>query len=226
MADETREKRTYSRKSSESISEQPAEKMVAQKDVQRLIDEAIAEAMAKVQAQNPQTVIVNNNTEEMVTLLYMGSVAEGSMVYLGKLGEILGRGGTRDIPKKEFFQNLTTPVIERLKDRRLIVLSGLTGEERERYGVKYTEGELLSKDIYFKLLSMKEDDVARIFEKACFSHKEIIVTMYMTAYMKGDNRINQPFIQRLNEISKNDDKEGMFKPILKDMLAAMKEQTE
>lgn len=227
MADETtvREKRTYTKRATSEIQPQK-EEMFSKSTVEKMIAEAVAKAMASAQTAQPQTVVINNAKEEMVTLLYMGAVAESSTVPLGKLGDIQGRGGTRDIPKKEFFQNITPAITKRLADRRLIVLSGLTDEERERYGVDYSEGELVSASIYYKLLSMKEDDVANIFEKACFRHKQIIATLYIDAYMKGDNRINQPFVKKLNEISKTVDKDGMFKPILKDMIAALKEETD
>ena len=225
MADETREKRPYTKRTSNAET-QEKEKMFAQSDVERMIAEAVAKAMASAPQVQPQTVVINNAKEETVTLLYMGTVEETSTVPLGKLGEIQGRGGTRDIPKKEFMQNINAAISKRLKDRRLVVLDGFTDEERERYGVNYTDGELLSSNIYYKLLTMKEDEVAHIFQKACFRHKQIIATLYIDAYMAGDNRVNQPFMQRLNELSKKDDPDGMFKPILKDMIAALNEQTD
>ena len=226
MADETtgKEKRTYTKKSASEP--QQKEKMFSESDVERIVAEAVAKAMANVQTSQPQTVVINNAKEEMVTLLCMETVAKDSTVPIGKLGEIQGWGGTRDISKKEFLQNITPAISNRLKDRRLVVLDGLTEEERERYGVNYTDGELVSSNIYYKLLSMGEDEVIKIFSKACFRHKQIIATLYIDAYMNGDNRINQPFMQRLNEISKADDADGMFKPILRDMAEALKEETE
>lgn len=225
MADETtgKEKRTYTRK---SASEPKQEEMFSKSDVERIVAEAVAKAIASAQTSQPQTVVINNAKEEMVTLLCMETVAKDSTVPIGKLGEIQGWGGTRDIPKKEFLQNITPAISNRLKDRRLVVLDGLTEEEKERYGVNYTDGELVSSNIYYKLLSMGEDEVIKIFSKACFRHKQIIATLYIDAYMNGDNRINQPFMQRLNEISKADDADGMFKPILRDMAEALKEETE
>lgn len=222
MADETREKRPYTRRTTE----EKQEEMIAKSEVEKMIAEAVAKAMESVPQVQPQTVVINNAKEEMVTLLYMGAVAEDSTVPLGKLGEIIGRGGTRDIPKKEFLQNITPAISNRLKDRRLIVLDGLTDEERERYSVNYKDGELLSSNIYHKLLSMGETEVINIFKKACFRHKQLIADLYIDAYMKGDNRVNQPFMQKLNEISKTDDKNGMFRPILKDMVAALNEEAD
>ena len=183
-------------------------------EAQAAMQKMIAEMLAK----QPQPVMqVNYQKEEMVTLLYMGAVAEGSMVTLWEGFEIQGRGGTRDIPKKEFLQHLSQGVIKRLKDRRLIVVDGLNADERERYGVKYTDNELASVDIYYKLLSYDEDKIISIFKNVCDSHKTIIASLFKTAYMAHDNRINQPLIERLNKASKTVDPKGMFSDILKDM---------
>lgn len=183
-------------------------------EAQAAMQKMIAEMLAK----QPQPVMqVNYQKEEMVTLLYMGAVAEGSMVTLWEGFEIQGRGGTRDIPKKEFLQHLSQGVIKRLKDRRLIVVDGLSEDERERYGVKYTDNELASVDIYYKLLSYDEDKIINIFKNVCDSHKTIIASLFKTAYMSHDNRINQPLIERLNKASKTIDPKGMFSDILKDM---------
>lgn len=180
--------------------------------------EAMQKMIAEMLAKQPQPVMqVNYQKEEMVTLLYMGAVAEGSMVTLWEGFEIQGRGGTRDIPKKEFLQHLSQGVIKRLKDRRLIVVDGLSDDERERYGVKYTDNELASVDIYYKLLSYDEDKIINIFNNVCDSHKTIIASLFKTAYMAHDNRINQPLIERLNKASKTIDPKGMFSDILKDM---------
>lgn len=183
-------------------------------EAQATMQKMIAEMLAK----QPQPVMqVNYQKEEMVTLLYMGAVAEGSMVTLWEGFEIQGRGGTRDIPKKEFLQHLSQGVIKRLKDRRLIVVDGLSDDERERYGVKYSDNELASVDIYYKLLSYDEDKIISIFKNVCDSHKTIIASLFKTAYMTHDNRINQPFIERINKASKSVDPKGMFSDILRDM---------
>lgn len=183
-------------------------------EAQAAMQKMIAEMLAK---QSQPVMQVNYQKEEMVTLLYMGAVAEGSMVTLWEGFEIQGRGGTRDVPKREFLQHLSQGVIKRLKDRRLIVVDGLSDDERERYGVKYTDNELASVDIYYKLLSYDEDKIINIFKNVCNSHKTIIASLFKTAYKNHDNRINQPLIERLNKVSKLVDSEGMFSDILKDM---------
>lgn len=190
------------------------------KQAQDMIQKMIAEALAK----QPQQIIVNRQQDEMITLLYMGAVAEGSMVELWDGFEIQGRGGTRDVPKKEFLQHLSQKVLKRLKDRRLIVVDGFTENEKERYGVNYTDSELAGVEIYYKLLTYDEDKIISIFKSVCDSHKAIIASLFKTAYINHDNRINQPLIEKLNKISKKTDENGMFSDILKDMAKSLSEQ--
>ena len=211
----------------------PAEKKFSTEDIQAVLQTPEAQTLMQsmvaqmLATQQPTVVQVAAQKEEMVTLLYMGAVAEGSRVNLGeKLGEIMGRGGTRTISKTIFFENMTPNIINRLKDRRLIVMDGLTEEERERYGVNYKDGELVSKDIYYKLLDLDENTVVSIFKKACFRHKQLIASLYGDAYNMADNRINQPLIQKLQQASKEVDKAGMFTAILKDMAKALGDDSE
>ena len=208
--------------------EEANEKKFTADDIQAVLQTPEAQAIMQsmvaqlVAQQQPAVVQVAPQKEEMVTLLYMGAVAEGSRVNLGeKLGEIMGRGGTRTISKTVFFENMTPNIINRLKDRRLIVMDGMTDEERERYGVNYADGELVSKDIYYKLLDLDENTVVSIFKKACFRHKQLIASLYGDAYNAGDNRINQPLIEKLQKASKEVDKAGMFTAIWKDMARAL-----
>lgn len=189
-------------------------------EAQAMMKEMVAQMVEAQKKEQPVQIVTQK--EEMVTLLYMGAVAEGSMVPLNdKLGEIQGRGGTRDIPKREFLQNLTPSVLRRLKDRRLIVIDGLTDDERERYGLNYTDGELVSSKIYYKLLDMNERQVANIFSSACYKHKQLIASLYAEEYNKGNPKINRIQIERLNKLSKSADKDGMFTAILKDMARKM-----
>ena len=207
------------KKTEKTYNASEVEKMIAE-----AVDKAVADAVAGIAKQQAAAY---RPADETVTLLYMGCVAEGSTVPLNeKLGQIQGRGGTRDINKREFLQNLTPNILRRLKDRRLIILDGMTDEERERYGVKYTDGELLGADIYHKLLDMPEEKILAIFDKACYRHKQLIATLFIDAYMARDNRINQYLVQKLNEVSKKTDPEGMFKSILKDMAKGLAEAAE
>lgn len=225
MADETTTKRSYTKKVTADATSQKHEKTFSESDVQKMIAKAVAEALAGVHQQSPQVIL--KEKDEEVTLLYMGCVAEGSKVHLGaSLGDIQGRGGMLTLPKRLFLQNMNDNVLRRLKDRRLIVIDGLDENERERYGLNYTDGELVSQDIYYKLFSLNDDTVCDIFDKACYRHKQLIATLYYDEYVNGGQKATQPLIQRLNELSKKEEKEGMFKAMLKGMALDLQEEAD
>lgn len=196
--------------------EQP-ERTYTDDEVKTIVAEAVKSALAsyKQEHQNDQAVY---RKEEYVTLLYIGAIADGTVVSLGKLGQINKAGSTRDVPKKSFMEGLTFGVERMLADRSLIVVNGLTAEERERYGLDYKEGELLTQDAFYKLLNYSDSEITAIFQKLCEEHRRVVAKMFLSAYFeKRDNRITAEKVKALNAISKENDKDGMFKPILEDM---------
>ena len=145
----------------------------------------------------------------------MDAVSDTSVLTLGKLGQINRVGGTLDIPKKEFFQGIDAKVDKLMRRRELIVINGLTDEERSRYRLDYKE--LLSADMYYKLLDLDVKVLYEIFPKLCESHQRIVAKLFISAYEDGDNRIHPDTVKVLNNLSKKTDPDGMFTPILKDM---------
>lgn len=218
----------------EKVSQQKSKKAAKEytlEDIQKVLSTPEAQAIMQaiiakeLSAQKKEQYVPQ--VEKPVSILYMGMGAEGSMVHLNdKLGDIPVQGGTRDIPKKEFMENLTPGVLKRMRDRRLIILDGFTDDERERYGVNYKDGELIGKDVYFKLLGMDEDKIVSIFKKACPRHKQLIASIFADAYSNHDNRINLPLIKRLNSASKGTDPDGMFTAIQKDMVKSLGDEDE
>lgn len=192
-------------------------KNYSEAEVQELIAKAVAQAMANVQNQT-QTVIKVREEDEYVTVLFIGGIAMGTTVALGKLGKINRAGGTLDIPKKVFMQGLGNQTVDALlRNRSLIVVNGLTDEERERFGVKYKEQELLTQDMFYKIMDYGRDEIVTIFEKLCEEHKRVVAKMYLDAYFeKHDNRVNVSTVKALNKLSRAVDKEGLFTPILED----------
>ena len=111
-----------------------------------------------------------------------------------------------------------TPFVQKLlKKRRLIVLDGLTEEERKRYGVLYNEGEIMDTQMMDKLLDIPVDKLTTIFENLCPEHRQFVATRFITAFEKGDNRISRGKVEPLQAISKTNDSEGLFTPILQKM---------
>nr|DAH86415.1 MAG TPA: hypothetical protein [Caudoviricetes sp.] len=195
-------------------------KTFTESEVQELLKAAVAQALAE---QKSTTTIMQVAKEEYVTVLYLGAMADGASVALGKLGNINKAGTTKDIPKKEFIQALGTPVIDDLLSKKqLIVVNGLTEEERNRYGLEYKDNELLTQNAFFKIMDFGAEEICRIFSSLCPEHQQIVSKLYLTAYFeRHDNRVNMPTVKKLNKISKKYFKDGLFTPILEDMGAKL-----
>lgn len=193
-------------------------KQYSAKEVNDIVQKAIAEALEKYKASQPQ-MVMQVAQDEYVTILFIGAIAEGTTVSMPKWGQINYAGGMLDIPKKEFLQGIGVQVNNALlRERQIIVLSGLTDEERRRFGVDYKEGEYLTVTALYELIGYDTEKVCDIFAKLCNEHKRIVAKIFIGAYFdKRDNRINRDTVKALNSLSKAVDKEGLFTPILEDM---------
>lgn len=197
-------------------------KKYTEDDVQAIIAEvsrkAALEAVEAYKASQPQTV-VRVAKDEYVTVLFIGTIASGTTVSMPKWGQINYSGGMLDIPKKEFLQGIGAQVNSALlRERQIIVLSGLTDEERRRFGVDYKEGEYLTAKAFFELVGYDKEKICDIFNKLCDEHKHIVAKVYLSAYFeKQDRRVHRDTVIALNNLSKSVDKEGLFTPIIEDM---------
>lgn len=187
-----------------------------QEEVNEMIRQALAD-FAKTQANSQSPIIQVAKAEESVTLMFTDTIAKGSVVALGNLGQINSSFGTIDIPKKDFKQGKNSLVDKLLEKRKLVVLNGLTDEEAQRYGVEYKDGELLSQTDYYKLLDFPTPEIVRLFSKLCETHQRVVATTFITAYQRGDKRVTQEKVKAINDVSKIIDSDGMLTPILKDM---------
>ena len=192
----------------------PATKKYSEDEVKAMI----AEALEQFKVSQPQTV-VQVAKDEYVTVLFIGAIAGGTTVSMPKWGQINYAGGMLDIPKKEFLQGIGVQVNNALlRERKIIVLSGLTDEERRRFGVDYRDGEYLTDKALYELIGYDTEKVCDIFNKLCDEHKRIVAKIYLTAYFeKQDKRIHRDTVMALNSLSKSVDKDGLFQPILEDM---------
>lgn len=187
--------------------------MVEKNDVDEL--EALRRRVAELEAAARQRPSV---ADGVVELTFLASVSPNNVCSLGDYGSLNGVGGYIEIPRKEFGGKFMTPVVRSLlKDRSLIVCSGLSEEERKRYGVDYREGELLDMSAFDRLLDMPLAELTKLFMKLCPEHKEFAATRFITAYEKGDNRVSREKVEPLNELSKSVNEKGLFRPILDGM---------
>ena len=112
------------------------ERMYTAAEVQDIAAKAAAEAVAKAMAEvKPQVVQVMADTEK-VTLRWCAPVADDNLAVFGPngmYGTVTGKNGTVMVPKSEwsrFYDETARRLIER---RWLVVLSGMTDDERADY---------------------------------------------------------------------------------------------
>ena len=167
-----------------------------------------------------QAVYVTPN-EKMVQCIYIDSVIPNNEIIIGNGRKISGSGRVFSVPLSEFESTFITPLIAKLiKNRRIIVLDGLTDEQRSLYGCEYAENEVIRREGMFDLFFEKEiPEAAEIFSHLCAEHQQLVAARFMDAYMSTDDRakrgINRERVAALNNISKATTKgEGMFTPIL------------
>ena len=198
----------------------PAEEISAKNkdDVIRQMQAQIAELEKQLAGKNAAPSVVLAKPEEVVKVTYISNVSDSNVLDLGEFGSMTGVGWVLEVPRKDFAGKFMTPFVQKLlKKRRLIVLDGLTDEERERYGVAYRDGELLDAQMFGRLLTLPAEKVIEIYKNLCPEHRRFAATRFITAFERGDNRINRGLIEPLQEISKADDPQGLFTPILQKM---------
>ena len=173
-------------------------------------------------AQKPHVVQVMADTEKVV-LRFQAEVADDNVATFGPegmYGQVTGKTGTITVPKSEWSRFYNESVRNMIYRRWLIVLSGMDEQERELYGCNYKPGEILDELAFHKLLDLGRDLIA-VFPALCDTHKEMVASRFLTAWMDGDSRaMDRDLIVALNELSKDDThKKGMFQPIIEGLNA-------
>ena len=127
------------------------------------------------------------------------------------------RSGIIEVPKKAFMNEANRVVDSLLQSRKLLVIDGLTEDERTRFGVSYKENELLNEKTYQKLLDLPMEELSATFKLLCEEHKKIVAKVFYSAAEEGDHRVSLEKVRTLNDISKQTDKDGLFKYLLQNM---------
>ena len=184
---------------------------ISRSELDALIASAVASAM-----QNQPTVIQAAPVENPVVLLFLGGIMPGSTVALGELGSIYRDGGTLTVSKEAFFSKLNSTAELMLRTRQLIVVSGLNDEERERYGVRYGENELLTEKTYGRLLVYEPEELKVIYKALCPEHRAIAAKVFASAVYENDGRATPEKIKALARIDRDEGiKESAFREMLK-----------
>ena len=195
-----------------------AKKTTKKKTIEKPIEKIEKPTETPIIEKPTQTPIIQVEKVEKVVLLFAGEVAKGTTVWLGnELGSINGSFNTVEVDKKDFIQKRSLIVDKMLKKRQLIVLSGLTEEEKKRYGLDYKDGEILTTELRDNLLNLPIDKLINVFTNLCLEHKKIVATVFIDEYEQNNPLITQEKVKELNKISKKDVEQGLFTPILKDM---------
>ena len=187
--------------------------------------EKAAEAAKPKEAEKPvepvvQAVYVTPN-EKMVQCIYIDSVIPNNEIIIGNGRKISGSGRVFSVPLSEFESTFITPLIAKLiKTRRIIVLDGLTDEQRSLYDCEYAENEVIRREGVFDFFFKKEiPEAAEIFGSLCAEHQELVAASFMDAYLNDGSPLKR-YVSRarvvaLNNISKEKHNgEGIFKPML------------
>lgn len=185
------------------------EKTYTESEVQAMVaaaaKKAVEEALA-AQAPAPQIVQVSAD-EPKVVMLFQSECSPESRIDFGPngmFGSIQGKSGTVTVAKSDWAGRFRDAMVQNLlKNRELVVLSGLTEEEREIYDVKYRDGEVLTQKAFAAMLDMG-DELVTVFSDLCVSNREMVARRLASAYESGDRRVTRSLVTKLNDISKRD----------------------
>lgn len=180
-------------------------------EVQKMIAEAVAKALASAREGS----VIQVRPEQYVTVTYVGPMAPKTAFYLEGMGKINRSGGTLQIPKEKFLQGIDYRMEKMLEKRKLIVLSGLTEEETDRYGVRYRKGEYLTDQVYRSLPRLPAQELISIFRDLCDWHRRAFANAIESDYFeRGRTDIDVKTLRELNRISRTTDSGGLFRHIL------------
>lgn len=228
--DEITEKPTEKR---DEAAEIPAEKvedptLKALREQNEMLQKQMEQLQAQLLAmQKPQVIQVAADTER-VYFLWQAEVADYNLVTFGPggmYGSITGKTGTFSVPKNELSRILDNRTRGFIQKRWLIVLDGLTDDERESLGVAYRDGEILDKKVFSRMVDLSKDEICEVYEKLCDSHKEMVGRRYYEAWQNKNNAVTRDKVIALRNLSRE---LGLniqaFQQILKEMNANEEEE--
>ena len=198
--------------------------MYTAEQVQQMMKEAaaaaVAEALKNIPQQTAPQIVQVSTSAEQVHFLWMAPVADDNVVQFGDggmYGNIVGKTGSFYVPKPDLSRILTEMNRRFMAQRWLLVVSGLTDEEREALGVDYKSGEVLDKRAFAKLVELG-DELLDIYPALCEGHKVMAAQMYADAYRQGSRYVTRERTVKLNALSKRKGHEkGDFIAIIEDM---------
>ena len=176
---------------------------------------------ALAEAQKPQVIQVAADVEK-VQFLYMAEVCDENVYEVGPngmYGRIVGKTGTFYVPKSDLSRVMDTMFRLLMKKRWIIVVSGMTDEERAAYGVNYRLDEVLKENDYSRIIELG-DAILGIYSGLCDGHREMVEKRYFDAWRSKNPLVNRETVAELNRLAKKAGKEqNAFRKILEEMNA-------
>lgn len=204
----TTTKKTTTRKPKESVPETAPVESVATPVVftQEEVDEIVAKAIEKALAKQAQQNVIRVSTDiPMVKLLFQCECSPANVINFGvngKFGSITGKTGKLSITKESFVGEFRDELVQSLlASRELIVLDGLTDDEREMYGVNYRKGEFMDEKVFTKMVDMG-DKILDIYPDLNQTYKDMVAKRFAEEYERNPKRIPRDLIVKLNDMSK------------------------
>nr|DAM46664.1 MAG TPA: hypothetical protein [Caudoviricetes sp.] len=188
-----------------ATTKEPSETNESQSAEIELLKKQVESLMAQLQTkQTTQVINVMQDTEKVI-LRWQAEVADDNTEIFGPngmYGQVTGKTGKVIVPKSEWSRFYTDSVRWRIDNRWLIVLSGLTDDEREIYRCNYRKGEVLDEQAFTKLVEMR-DGLLDIFSDLCIPNQEFVAQRFIQAWYDGiitsDDR---QLITKLNQMSR------------------------
>lgn len=185
------------------------EKQFSESEVNAIVQAAVAKAVAEAMEREQTKVVKVSSEKEFVRMLYLDDCSNDNELFFGpnrKFGSITGPVGYINVAKDDWLGEFRDNLVQSLlKSRKLIVLDGLTDEERKLHDVEYKDGEVMDEKLFRNLLDHIKE-LPEIYKKLCPAMKQIVATQFQTAYDANDPRVirNREIVVQLNKISKKD----------------------
>lgn len=192
----------------------------AKKEAETVVETPIVkEEPVVASAPAPTVQMVVEQKAEPIRILYIDSAIPNNEIKIGQGRSIFGSGKIFAVQRDQFEgEFMTSTIMELMEARKLIVLSGLSDEDRKLYNCYYREGEVLKSEGMFDFFfNMSTEEAAEKFEALCPEHRQFVATRFIDAYERHDNRVTRDKVEALNKISKENDPDGLFTPIVKDI---------
>lgn len=203
--------------------------------VQEAAAKAVAEAMKSI-PQQPQVVQVMADTEKVV-MRWMAPVADDNVAVFGQngmYGQVTGKNGTVIVPKSEWSRFYDETMRRFMERRWLVVLSGMSDDERALYHCNYRKGEIMDEKAFANIFIMR-DDLLDVFDDLCTEHQEMVAKSFWEAAQDGKldgswrglvKALNAKNKKRYKDVPAGDvRKKGMFQPVI-DMLNGAEDEDE